>query len=523
MGSVPIPWNPASATPYNPYQNVNLGTSDPRKIARNTQGVNADQYANANSYATAIQDYLGGIIDPIAQGNGGYNPSEVANIEMTPEQQQNLVASSAIAAGTPTQAAAGAAQRATDASGGNPAAVAAYRARAGQQAGALAGNAATNAKVQAQQALSGETANVGQTRLGQQGQALNYLGGLQSEQNQNAQNAANRQVQGAQIGLQASQTPSTFDKITGAIAGGAGAAAGLDEGAPAGSMPSYRAMGASLPGTPPQGLPPADRFLDGGRMAVVAEKDPEAVVKMPDYMDDGGPMMGGGLDSTTAPIGGTNVGGTVTSSGPSFWQRLQDQMRQSMQQGQQGAMPQGATSPKAGLAGSGPGNLGKIAGSVGRIAAGFGDEGMMGSDPVIDHLRSMNQPPSTTFSGDDIAGKFLPGNVATMTTKDHRQWQADRNKLPGSVASDKATLDRMKNTPAFRDEGGMMADNGAIFTKPTKLSLEPDEAVVPLSYRANAKTRPSMAMPLVDKIRSGYKGLSKGMAGREPQRLSHAQ
>lgn len=448
MGTVPIPWNPSSATPYNPYANVNLGTSDPRKIARNTQGVNADQYGNANSYATAIQDYLGGIIDPIAQGQGGYNPTEVSQIEMSPEQQQNLVASSAIAAGTPTQAAAGAAQRAADASGGNPAAVAAYRARAGQQAGALAGNAATNAKVQAQQALSGETANVGQTRLGQQGQALNYLGGLQSEQNQNAQNAANRQVQGAQIGLQASQTPSTFDKITGAIAGGAGAAAGLDEGAPAGSIPSYRAMGGSLPGTPPQGVPPAERFLDGGRTAVVAERDPEAVVKMPNYMDDGGG--GNGFD---LPIGGTNAGdeASVTSSsmqGPSFWQRLQDQMRQSMQRGQQGAMPQGATGAMTGngLAGSGPANLGSIIGKVGKAAftGGFGDE-------------------------------------------------------------------------------GMMAEDGAIFTKPTKLSLEPDEAVVPLSYRANAKTRPSMAMPLVDKIQSKYKGLAKGKAGMEKQRLPHAQ
>src|SRR5690242_6592900 len=97
-------WTPGQATPYNPYANINLGTSDPRKINANTQGAAANQYGNANSYATAVQDYLGNIVQPMAEGQGGYLPSETANIEMTPEQQRNMVASSAIAAGTPTMA-----------------------------------------------------------------------------------------------------------------------------------------------------------------------------------------------------------------------------------------------------------------------------------------------------------------------------------------------------------------------------------------------------------------------------------
>jgi len=349
-----------------------------------------------------------------------------------------MVASGAIAAGTPTQAAAGAAQRAADAAGGNPAAVAAYRARAGQQAGALAGNAATNAQVAGQQALSGETANVGQTRLGQQGQALNYLSGLQSEQNQNAQNAANRQVQGAGLGLQASQTPSTFDKVMGGIGGGLSAL--LDEGAPAGSVPSYRARGGELPGIPPQGTPPPERFLEGGRPAVVAEKDPEAVVKMPNYMDDGD---FGGLDMSQPNPG---LDGSISESitpmsqpqAPSFLQQLSSKFGQSHQQPQQQQPTYG--NPNKGIAGTGSSNLGKTIGSLGSL---------------------------------------------------------------------------------FLDDGG--PGDGAIFTKPTKLSLEPDEAVVPLSYRANAKARPSMAMPLVDKINAGkgYKGLAKGKAGMEKTRMPH--
>lgn len=505
--SAPGQWNPSQATPYNPYANINLGTSDPRKINANTQGVAADQYGNANQYATAVQDYLGNIVNPIAQGQGGYSPTEASQIEMSPEQQQNMVASSAIAAGTPTQAAAEAAQRAADAAGGNPAAVAAYRARAANQSGAAAGNAATNAEVGAQQALSGEAANVGQTRLGQQGQALNYLSGLQSEQNQNAQNAANRQVQGAGIGLQASQTPSTFDKVMGGIGGGLTAL--LDEGAPAGSQPSYRAMGGQLPGIPPTGNPPADRFLDGGRTAIVAEKDPEAVVKM-NYMDDGGdfggldmsqpnPGMDGSISESISPMG--------SQQAPSFLQQLSSKFGQQHQQPQQQSMGQ---QPKSQLAGSGASNLGK---SIGALGSMFLDDG----SAVTDHLKDMIQPVSPVKNSMDNG---MPGMSPYMNTKelahgarqDRAQKEIDRTGVnPGPAYQ--------TPTRTYNDDGAMGDSKGAIFTKPTKLSLEPDEAVVPLSYRANAKARPSMAMPVVDKIQSRYKGLAHGKAGMEKQKL----
>ena len=39
-----------------------------------------------------------------------------------------------------------------------------------------------------------------------------------------------------------------------------------------------------------------------------------------------------------------------------------------------------------------------------------------------------------------------------------------------------------------------MLAEGSIVTKPTRVTLEQDEAVVPLSYRAGAKVRPSVAM-----------------------------
>lgn len=225
------------ATPAFSYNN----TTDPRKIAQNQRGLirqQGDQLIQQNNETQNAEnqrrsqtaDYLNNIEDPLAQGQGGYNPSELSQIQMTPEQQADIVRSAGITAGAGNAAAVNAAQRAADATGGNPAALAVYRARAQQQEGAQAGDAMTKARVAASDAAAGRAENIGQTRIGQQNQGLNYYQGQNAQANSNANEAANRSLgaygtettgsnAAAGQGLQASQTPTTFDKVIGGATG----------------------------------------------------------------------------------------------------------------------------------------------------------------------------------------------------------------------------------------------------------------------------------------------------------------
>ena len=103
-------------------------------------------------------------------------------------------------------------------------------------------NTAFNQGMGVSNAQSQRAAQVANTRLGKQDTGVNYYTGQENQQNANAQNAYGRQQQTYQTqtsgtndatkaGLQASQTPSTFDKIMGGITGAAGAAASfLDDG-----------------------------------------------------------------------------------------------------------------------------------------------------------------------------------------------------------------------------------------------------------------------------------------------------
>lgn len=82
---------------------------------------------------------------------------------------------------------------------------------------------------------SSQATNVGQTRIGQQNVGLGLQAGAAQTQNTNAQNAYGRQNtvygtqtsgtnQAAGLGLAASQTPTTTDKVLGGVAGALGAA-----------------------------------------------------------------------------------------------------------------------------------------------------------------------------------------------------------------------------------------------------------------------------------------------------------
>lgn len=264
---------------YQPYA-VNAGyntTSDPRQAAKNLAEFSVNtggqllnqQQQLANQYGqeqAATQNYLNPIEGQLAAGGGGYTPDEASQIELSPQQRQDIVTGAGISSGVGTASAVGAAERAAAASGGNPAALATYRQRAAQTQGAEAGDAETKARIEAQQAGSAGAQAVGNARQAQQGQALGYYGNLQAQQGtqQATEQGLGNQSFGTEVGglsggtdagIKASGVPTTGDKIIGGITG---ALSALADG-----KPNY------LNGD------------DGGQDAVVAEDGPEAIIPGP--------------------------------------------------------------------------------------------------------------------------------------------------------------------------------------------------------------------------------------------------
>jgi hypothetical protein len=403
-------------------------TTDARKVAQNQRALvtqNGDQLqrqyldqynqqqggAPVNTVADTA-NYLNDIEDPLAHGQGGYNASESSQIQLSPEDKQNIISGAGISAGTNTAAQVGAADRATAAAGGNPLAMAAYRARAADTEGAQAGDAMTRARIGAKEAESVGAQTTGNARLAQQNQGLNYYSGQNSQANQNSQQA--NQLQASTYGteanagnaatsntLSASQTPSKLDKIIGAGVGVASAFL-------------------------------ADGDVPETRKAVVGENGPEWAGK-PSYLDMGDPGSGEApeFDGGT-PSGQIQKGDD--KAGVPFWQRL----AQNAQQGQSAPSAQTPVKPWSPV--DTYSGLGKAIGGLANKA--FLDDGEMAADG--DPAQHMTDAP-------------YPPGVASVPPQ------------------------------------SMLAE-GHIFTKPTNVELGPQDAVIPLGYRAGAKARPSMAL-----------------------------
>jgi hypothetical protein len=449
---MPSYWYPSTPATYPGYTR----STNPRQIAT-SQGQNVSSQGNQlmqqeanylNEYTgagtpnnvTSTADYLNTLENPLAEGKGGYTPQEQAQIQMTPQQQQDIVNAAGASAGANTEAAVQAAQRAANAAGGNPMAMAAYRQRMGMQAGSEAANAETAARVGASNAAAEREENIGQTRIGQQNQGLNYYQGqnAQAQQTANQANALMPSIyatetggtgQASQLGLMASQTPSTLDKLIGA---GAGALSSLGS------------------------------FLDEGdvstgqKEAVIGEHGPEKVIDLKkdnggrySYLDDGGYGDMGNYDapsdapappSTTTPST-ANPSATGTSTpqiARPWWQRLGQGMKSNTQ-------PPGSPQQRFSM------------------------------------TSSMNQPwsPVTPYSQVGSAvGNVLGGLL--------NKYLDDGDVVPLS-------------------HGMKQGDNG-IFTEPTRVTLEPGEAVVPLGYREHAKIRPAMAALPAATVRRPYRG-----------------
>lgn len=439
---------------------LNYGSTDPRSIAAqqratigNQGAVLNDQYAqygqqNAGgapvNTVASTSNYLNPLEQQNAEGGGGYTSNEASQIELSPQDKQNIINGAGISAGTASAASTGAAQRAFNATGGNPAAMAAYRSRAAQQEGVNSGNAMTQARIGAQQAGSAGAQAVGNAQIAQENQGLNYFAGQNAQANQNVQqgNALQEQTYGTQtsggnqaagLGVQASQTPSTLDKIAGFASGALGA---LAEG---------------------------DVEGDEGGQAVIAEDGPEKVVQAAEqglpadpirqYMDDGGfAAPSDGEDMTddqqpgapTAPMA-PSAPGTVQQQ--PWWQKFSQSMKSSG-----GGAQQQQWNPTSTYK-----SIGNAAGGLGKLALGLADGGF----------------PTGGKGGNTFGAKLVDNPISK----------------------------------SFMPKGDHNGQNG-IFTKPTLVNLKKGEAVVPLGgYRSGAKARPSMAnLPAAPQRRYGAGG-----------------
>ncbi len=332
MATSPTP--PPSYQYFAPYA-TNAGyntTSDPRQAAKNEAefAVNTggqllnQQQQLAQQYGqeeAATQNYLNPIEGQLAAGQGGYTPAEAQQIELSPQQQNDIVQGAGISAGVNTAASVGAADRAAAASGGNPAAMATYRARAAQTQGAQAGDAETKARIAAQQAGSAGAQAVGNAAMAQQGQALGYYGNLQSQEgtqeateqglgNQTFGTETSGLSSGTTAGINAAGVPTTTDKIIGGIAGAASAFLADGE-------PNYLHGG-----------------TDGGQDAVLGEDGPEAIIPGPadvvraasdpvrshtTFMADGYNTDDPGAAGQSVPGGAPSSGATAPAGGMPPW------------------------------------------------------------------------------------------------------------------------------------------------------------------------------------------------------------
>ena len=506
----PLPYQTTTAqTSSNPIgfnnsTNARTATANQRQLNQGQGDVLMGQDQDlANQYRAAsegTQGYLNDVYDPMAQGNGGYNATEAANINYSPQEQQNLITGAGISAGVGNAAAVGAADRAANAAGGNPMALATYRARAAQTQGAQAGDAMTQARIAAKQAASQGAQTTGNARLAQQSQALGYYSGLQGQQNQNAQNEQGLQAQtyGTQANagnnatadvLKGSQTPSTFDKITGAAAGAA-------------------------PGIAAAFL--ADGYLDGGTDAVVGEDGPEAIVeKRGGYLADGDAPSSSGV----SPVSVANSG-PQQSSPSNYLSGLPGGGAYSVLPWITGALGSGA-SPVASMMADGGYSGGDGDEQADAPAAPQPSWQQRGANALKNYLSTpVKQSPMSGGDATQEWNKATPysqmgkaiGSVANTVAHRPVKTASAFQPMPQSEDNSGYLSSPDNSTPVIGDGdsdvesiggdgtaglGGMMADGHPgvkVVTSPTRVKLAPGDSVIPLSYRPKAKVRPSVAM-----------------------------
>lgn len=641
--------------PYQPYQAPTTGPqfgysneSDPRKLAANQRSVvqstgdnlmSADQQL-ANQYAgqaSGVEQYLDPLESNLAAGNGGYTADEASQIEYSPQDAQNLVNSAGISAGQQTAASVDAADRAAAAAGGSPAALATYRARAAQTGAVNTANAETAAQVAAKQAQSTGAQTVGNAQIAQQNQGLGYYSGLQQEKNTNSlseqglqQGAYGTQTTGtsdaANIGLKASQTPTTTDKVIGAVSEAAPAVAGLADG----RMGDGDAPAATTPVAISQGkLPYGNNYYDPeqnsgqGDYSGPLANDQFSILPLLSGLfggkSGGSSSSGLGLgtalangrmgyladgdmgfldpDGQDAVVGENGMEAVINNAPPAVQRGASDPVRGNtrfMDNGTSGSTPSPSSPGMPDwlaryLATVAPSNKGnsqqanpsqvwnkttpyqQLGSAVGKVittlkkpqsnssSGGFGPRGFA---PGSSQMPSSSPNPSTApykmpdglinrtgapIDGTPSMGAPVPadaGDVGTGSGVDPALLSGDAADVGGDAADAAGGLADVgadvgagigdaigaladgqsggglgnyladgdapwasRNTTMMvdgRPRNGMRVGSAQIFTRPTAVRLNKADAVVPLSYRAKAKVRPSAALPALSRSGVGY-------------------
>ncbi len=445
--------------------------------------------APVNTVASTA-NYLNGIEAPIAAGQGGYNADETAAIQgntgptglnnlydpskvspsadylagqqLTPEAQQQMVTSAGISAGAGNAAAQGAAQRSFAATGGNPAAEAAYKARAADSEGSQAGDAMTSARLAASNAAATRAAGAEATREAGGAASYNEGMGVNNAASSRAATIGNTRLDQQQKGLQyyqgqnaqANSNQQQAQQLQGQeyatqTAGDNGAA---NTALSASQTPStFDKIIGGVSGAASAFLADGD-YMGGGTDAVVGENGPEKIVKMMD--DGGGPYMPPGMD--------------IPSSDR---QQMPDSLALDIPSSNRQQIP--GQKPPAGVP--------------------------FWQNLAIDAKQQIGQAQNGTGSRQAAPAwnKATPYSQLGSAIGKSASYLDDGDMMIGTPAS---TSNYLQSEP----QALSMAESG-IISKPTKMKLEPGEAVVPLNYRANAKIRPSAAMNMPKaNIRSAY-------------------
>jgi len=299
--------------------------------------------------------------------------------------------------------------------------------------------------------------------------------------------AVNAGTNAANTDLAASQKPGLLDKAVGAATGIIGGLTKLADG----------------------------DYLGGGTDAIVGEQGPEKVVDASSLgggngfrarsaqsspPDQGSPIQAGPRPPKSSPPAISpdsqqfQQPDPAPAQSPSF--RATRQQQQSPMMADMGFLGKIGGSIKNAVTGSSPASPSADPGYI--DGTNMADEGDYGQS-------TQDDPTATT---DPAAPKGIPFWQRLKTAAKGQQPQDSAHKWSpvdtysgiGKIAGTIGSAMMNKQPPAAYADGKMglphtkFAGNSGVFTSPTQVKLAPNEAVVPLSFRAKAKVRPSMAM-----------------------------
>ncbi len=472
-------------------KNLNAAV-DPNALTQSQDYLNAAGKTLANNRNTvtgALYGEAGNVRGAISPTDLKQSSDAAQQIQMTPQQQQDIVTAAGISAGQRNAAAVGDLQRQTLAAGGSPEAVAAYRARMARESASDAADAMTKARVEASNAGASRALQGEQQRLGAEQYLTNTKTGTEmalGQQAVGAEQALGQQELG-QENLQEQQRLGGQQYLTGAKMNaatvGGEAALGAEQNINAQQRQSQQFN--TQAGT---GIRMAQDQAATQRAAQMAQNR-QGVNQYNQQTQYNQGLTANQLGSQrAAQVAGTRLG--QQQFGIGVYGGLQGQ-KNANQQGAFGRQQQtfgttagaGNTATNYGLqANQYPSTQQKgISAGIGAIGAlPFLDEGDIVTQPSL-HILGEHGPELVKSLG-AIGGAF-----GANPNNPYGQMGAGA----GSIIGDYLNRRRQRNYGNKAESA-----DGQIVDKPTVALLGENgpEQVTPLTYRAQAKSRPSVVM-----------------------------